>query len=144
MYTCRLRCAVEANPDPDLYLDLDFDPDYLDPDSIKIPVLIQICSRFCGELIVLIWGMSHMWFLFSSNLYLQVKVWFSDPSRSQSQSHHDWKCCLHLKVISIHSILLCSLIFNANYVTYPSCNGGAPEYRPAVNLIYSSHSQRHT
>ena len=48
------------------------------------------------------------------------------------------------KVISIHSILMYSYIFNANYVTYPSCNGGTPEYRPAVNLIYSSHSQRHT
>ena len=37
MYTCRLRCAVEANPDPDLDLDLDLDPDYLDPDSDQDP-----------------------------------------------------------------------------------------------------------
>ena len=54
MYTCRLRCAVEVNPDPDLYLDLNFDPDYLDPDSNQDPGPDPDLLPILGELIVLI------------------------------------------------------------------------------------------
>ena len=126
MYTCRLRCAVEANPDPDLYLDLDLDPDYLNSDSDKDcgpdpdPAPDSVVSSLCLFEEYLICD-SYFPQIYTCRLrcgLMAHPVPNSNPIMIE-------KCCLQSKVISIHSILLCSLIFNANYVTYPSCNGGS-------------------